>query len=249
MEVISRGQARERGLSYYFTGKPCKHGHVSKRRVVNCSCYSCWAIASDIYRKANPEKVRTWEANRDPVKRAISEARYLGSEKSQNTKRAYQSTASYKASVREYHSTDRYRGLQNGYHSTDRVRGQINDNDRSRYQNDQGYRLQKILRARQKAALRGKSRVGSFIRDLGCSVEEVQKYLEAHVNWQPEWSWQNWGGLWELDHIRAVALYDLEDRDQFLAAAHFTNLQPLSIEEHKEKTKEDVRLIRWFKNA
>ena len=36
---ISRAQAKEQGL--YFTGKPCKHGHVDLRQVSSESCMEC----------------------------------------------------------------------------------------------------------------------------------------------------------------------------------------------------------------
>lgn len=39
--IITCTQARAQGLNYYFTGKPCKRGHVAKRRVVNRSCVEC----------------------------------------------------------------------------------------------------------------------------------------------------------------------------------------------------------------
>ena len=41
MEIITKDAARERGLQRYFTGKPCKHGHVSERYVSTCICVEC----------------------------------------------------------------------------------------------------------------------------------------------------------------------------------------------------------------
>ena len=41
MEVITRKQAQEQGLTHYFTGKPCKHGHIAKRLVTSKSCVVC----------------------------------------------------------------------------------------------------------------------------------------------------------------------------------------------------------------
>jgi len=38
---ISRELARERGLLRYFTGKPCKHGHVAERLLSNRECVVC----------------------------------------------------------------------------------------------------------------------------------------------------------------------------------------------------------------
>lgn len=41
METISRKDAKEKGLQYYFTGIECKRGHLSKRRTDSGQCYEC----------------------------------------------------------------------------------------------------------------------------------------------------------------------------------------------------------------
>jgi len=41
MEIITRKEALEKGLKYYFTGKPCKHGHIDKRYTLNAVCQEC----------------------------------------------------------------------------------------------------------------------------------------------------------------------------------------------------------------
>lgn len=41
MNIITRKGAIEKGLTRYYTGKPCKHGHVCERTTVNRSCISC----------------------------------------------------------------------------------------------------------------------------------------------------------------------------------------------------------------
>jgi hypothetical protein len=41
MGLITREEAKEQGLSKYFTGKPCKHGHVAERYVSRTSCVMC----------------------------------------------------------------------------------------------------------------------------------------------------------------------------------------------------------------
>lgn len=56
-EKISRSEAREKGLTRYYTGKPCKYGHYSERLVSNATCLACVHIRSRKYRKNNPEKV------------------------------------------------------------------------------------------------------------------------------------------------------------------------------------------------
>jgi hypothetical protein len=69
---------------------------------------------------------------------------------------------------------------------------------------------------------------GSAVRDLGCSIEDFCKYIESL--WQSGMSWDNYGnkeGQWSLDHIFPLSRIDLTDREQFLRANHYTNLQPM----------------------
>jgi len=45
--IITRFDAIQEGLKYYFTGVPCPKGHVSKRKVHNSTCYQCAQEARD----------------------------------------------------------------------------------------------------------------------------------------------------------------------------------------------------------
>lgn len=39
--VISREDAREKGLTFFFTGNPCRRGHICERYVKACTCLDC----------------------------------------------------------------------------------------------------------------------------------------------------------------------------------------------------------------
>ena len=41
MEVISRAEAKARGLKKYFTGKVCPQGHAAERYTESCGCVAC----------------------------------------------------------------------------------------------------------------------------------------------------------------------------------------------------------------
>ena len=45
----TRKEAIEAQESYFFTGVPCKYGHISKRLTVNNNCYECIKIRSREY--------------------------------------------------------------------------------------------------------------------------------------------------------------------------------------------------------
>lgn len=85
-------------------------------------------------------------------------------------------------------------------------------------------RLAFNLRTRVRKLLERDTKTGSAVRDLGCSVKELKSYLE--IRFTKGMSWDNFGE-WQIDHIKPLSLFDLQDREQFLKAVHYTNLQPL----------------------
>ena len=58
MNVISCKDARLQGLTMYYTGKPCKHGHIAQRLVVNGTCYDCIKLRVSKWQQENPDKVK-----------------------------------------------------------------------------------------------------------------------------------------------------------------------------------------------
>ena len=65
----TRAEAIARGLTRYFTGEPCKRGHIAERRVSTHVCVECSKVLQEIQKetkraydaaryRANPEKVR-----------------------------------------------------------------------------------------------------------------------------------------------------------------------------------------------
>jgi hypothetical protein len=88
------------------------------------------------------------------------------------------------------------------------------------------FKLQNNLRIRLITAIKQGSKAGSAVKDLGCSIEELKQYLES--KFQPGMSWDNWGRHgWHIDHIKPLSRFDLSNREEFLKACHYTNLQPL----------------------
>ncbi|HHL8168072.1 hypothetical protein L1011_18085 [Escherichia coli] len=41
MKIVTRMEAAKAGLNRYFTGKRCRHGHLSERYVLNGTCVEC----------------------------------------------------------------------------------------------------------------------------------------------------------------------------------------------------------------
>jgi len=90
------------------------------------------------------------------------------------------------------------------------------------------YKLAISLRCRLGIALKKRYKSGSAVKDLGCSIEYLKKHLESQF--LPGMSWNNWGNKerdWSIDHVKPLSKIDLTDREQFLMACHYTNLQPM----------------------
>lgn len=45
MKITSREAAKKGGLTRYFTGEPCKRGHVSQRKTSSATCVECDHLA------------------------------------------------------------------------------------------------------------------------------------------------------------------------------------------------------------
>ncbi len=123
-----------------------------------------------------------------------------------------------------------------------KVREYARNYAKNRYNSDPQYKLRILLRSRLRDALgrkRGKGKkVGSAVKDLGCSLDDFQLYLEAKFTL--EMSFDNHGSYWQIDHIKPLSSFDLTDQKQLLVACHYTNLQPLTVAEHKKKTKREA---------
>ena len=58
VSIISRKRAIAEGLSHYFTGKPCKAGHIGPRSATTGACVACKRAARKRRAEADPEGVR-----------------------------------------------------------------------------------------------------------------------------------------------------------------------------------------------
>jgi 5-methylcytosine-specific restriction endonuclease McrA len=99
----------------------------------------------------------------------------------------------------------------------------FNKGKREKWANDPIYRLKANIRTRIYIALKNKS--NASFKLLGCSIEEYIVFLENMF--KGNMSWDNYGGYWEIDHI-----HPLSKGGSF----HYTNTQPLTINENRKKS-------------
>ncbi|KAA1013015.1 HNH endonuclease [Paraburkholderia panacisoli] len=94
MKIISRAEAKAAGLKTYFTGKPCKYGHVAECQTVNYTCCECNRIKKSAQYKADLEKSRAnrreyYAANTERLAENAKRSRMNNREKLLAGKKAY----------------------------------------------------------------------------------------------------------------------------------------------------------------
>jgi hypothetical protein len=109
--------------------------------------------------------------------------------------------------------------------------GQNKKHNKLKRQTDIQWKLKSNLRGRYLDALKRHTNGGkvnkhhSAIELLGCNIDDYKQYLEQQFH--PDMTWENHGILWEIDHIKPCASFDLTDVNQQQECFHYKNTQPL----------------------
>lgn len=237
-EVVTRTEAIERGLKRYFTGNPCKRGHFAYRSVTGRTCLGCVdkeaarRRASD-YRRQNPEIVKAQNSRRDPQKlRQFAKSYYWKNADKQRAKGRQRRREAYTQNREaEIERSVKYRA-----NNLDKVNARLRDWSKKRRKANPQFRLAGVVRrwtGRAVSAVRGSRSSLSSATLLGCSIAELKRHLERMF--QDDMSWDNYGTLWHVDHIKPLCSFDLTQEEEIRAACHFTNLRPLLAEDNLRK--------------
>lgn len=72
-EIISRKEAKDKGLTKYFTGFLCKRGHIAPRCTSSAHCFECRRMLQNKIYKENPDQKK--ESNKKSVNKIIEYVR------------------------------------------------------------------------------------------------------------------------------------------------------------------------------
>lgn len=235
MEFLNRKEAIDRGLNKYFTGNPCKRGHIAPCRVDNYGCVICLSERALAWNRANP----------DSAKRACAKHKNRPEVKIRNRalEKVYKETPKNKERAKIlYQKWYRERGAAKlASQRTLEARAKRRARYAERMDQEIQYRLAKLLRGRLKGAIRNNHRNGSAVRDLGCTIEFLKNYLERQFT--DAMTWRNWGAVWHIDHISPLSAFDLTKPEQVKMACHYKNLRPLPKEINYAKAAKILRPI------
>lgn len=213
-----------------FGGQPqpfenfCKDN--SKKSGLSSNCKTCRNKHNKVY----------YEKNEKEIKEQQKEYRGAHKEKkSKYQKRYYIKNKEEIKGYRKEHKEEikKYNKWYKQLH-----RREINKQISKKRKEDPNFRIAELLRSRQRKLLASDIKIGSFVRDMGCVIGQLRQRFEQIFPLNPPdpilglMSWKNQGRPngqlgWDIDHIIPLSAFDLSDREQFLKAAHYTNLRPM----------------------
>jgi hypothetical protein len=104
-------------------------------------------------------------------------------------------------------------------------RDKINERVKKRYHTVPEFRIAQTFRNRVRTAITRGYKKSKSLDLLSCTISELKTYLEERF--LPTMTWENYGTLWHIDHIKPCASFDLTDEEEQRKCFHYTNLQPL----------------------
>lgn len=239
MKIISRKEAVAKNLEFYFTGKPCKHGHISKRstKLRDCSeCRKSWnkrpltedkkerkRKLSKEYREKNKEKVaeskRIYEKNN---KERINEsaAKWRGKNKDAIIKKRREWYIKNKEARREY---ARKWAAQN--------KDRILEYARTQRRRPKVKAIEFMRKCVHRSLCQGDKRTSDI---LGYTREDLVKHIEAQFS--KGMTWENYGE-WHIDHIVPISALIEQGVKEPSKINCLSNLRPLWAKENLEKGK------------
>lgn len=228
--VISRSEAKAKGLLRYFTGKPCKHGHVSERRVINLCCMQCDIERQKKYREKDKERVLERQRSSRAANIEAARARENAYNKQNREKRrAY--SREYRKKNKEYflaYNQEYYRRNKRA------ILDSNNEYNRTRRKTDPGFRMMESMRKmlarvmeRRDTALPGRTEsiVGYTRNELVAHLES--QFLEGM-------SWSNYGE-WHIDHVIPIDHFIKSGESDPAVINALENLQPLWAQDNLSK--------------
>ena len=180
---------------------------------------------------SNQQKIK-YANNKDTILKKSKQYREFNNVRINQLRKIRRERYKEKIKIQKHNSYVRHKeniNIKNNIYSKTH-RDSINKNKRKyikyRLKTDIGFKLIRNLRNRLWYAIRGKRKVGSAAQDLGCSIDYLKKYIESKFT--SGMTWKNYGVKgWHLDHIVPLSAFNLMNREEFLKAFHYNNLQPL----------------------
>ena len=217
---------------FYFTGKECIRGHVSKRRTKSKVCVEC--SREDARSQYNEKKEECLARNkrwREENKGARSE--YMREYRKNNAESIKKAQADYyeknKSSIylnkKEYHKTWIEK-------NKDHINGYKREYIRSWSKTREGKSI-RFMRMSVYRALNGSQKDDKTEDILGYTRHELVSHIEKQFT--KGMSWDNYGTKWHIDHITPIKFFIENGVNDPSVVNCLSNLRPVCAKENLSK--------------
>lgn len=205
-------ESREEAISVssvkFFTGIPCRNGHVDFRYTNTGICYSCKRGQNNRDYQNHTERVleschRSYLNNRESNIKASQKWAENNREKSNEIKKRYRNK-----NLKEVQKKQRE-------YQREKIK-------------DPTYRLSKNISKAIWSWLKGNKNYRHWEDFVDYSLEELREHLESQFD--NYMSWDNYGSYWHVDHIKPKSLCE-----SFEEIWKLSNLQPLEARKNLSK--------------
>lgn len=112
-------------------------------------------------------------------------------------------------------------------------RSRMRDYLKERRAKDPNFKLLTNSRTRINQALKANTKGAGTQALLGMEIREFKIYIQGQF--LPGMTWENYGPVWHIDHIRPCDSFDLTDSAQQRECFNWSNCQPLLAEDNLRK--------------
>lgn len=228
MNLIARKEAVEKGLKFYFTGEPCKRGHVAKRYTAKSYCLECSRLSAVESQNKNPEKKRK------------NQSRYHEKNKEKIKQKYHDNKKEYSERSKKYYKENKCKIISKVKDYADKNRDKINERSRRYYKENKNTEKFKVKAAASNSirnvmdAIRkdNKDKVKGEKSKVNFDVSEFKTRIESLF--VDGMSWGNYGE-WHIDHIKPVIAFINEGVFDVNTINSIENLQPLRAKDNLSK--------------
>lgn len=221
-EIISRKDAKKIGLKRYFTGKPCKHGHLSERKTVNGGCVLCSARINKKSKSKNSEK----------VKQTSEKWRIKNVDKTREYNRRYRKLNRDKLSISARNWHEENKGSVSIRHKKYREENLEKIREKERQWRKSNKEIIFIRRTLHRLITNWRGGRYKCEQVVGYCIDDLR--LRIEFQFKDGMNWDNYGE-WHIDHKKPVSRFIKQGITDPAIINALSNLQPLWAQENLSK--------------
>jgi hypothetical protein len=223
LPIVTKQEARESGLTTYFTGKPCKHGHLERKLVVNSVCLECDRQRK---RRRRPQKTPRNPKTPNPESIARRRAKCREYQRAFRQRRGKQSPHESREYYKKHRESCQTASLRYYRKNKQKCTKRQRERKRERYHSDATYKAavfarRLLIRTLKRVNKKKTSRTSDL---LGYSADKLQQRIE--FQFRDGMCWANRRD-WHIDHKISIARFIERGVTDLKIINALSNLQPL----------------------